>query len=136
MSKTTKINPTSNAAAKNTAAKSKAATVRGKQAPAKPLRRKGPALPIAPIKLPLTPGHGYGQGRHVSAIQIGDLMYVGGRQNLSTLEVAEVRPVKASRSLTIIALAVEFVHDGVLYTGNEQVTFIAEANSRIGVKST
>lgn len=134
MSKTTKAKPSSNAA-KSTATKSKAAKVHNKQAPVKPLRRKGPALPIAPIELPRVPSHGYGRHRSVYELRPGDLVYIGSRHNLSTLEIAEVRPMESSRSLTLTALAVEFVHDGVLYTGNEQVTFVVEANSRIGVKS-
>lgn len=125
MSKTTKT-----AAAKKTSRKAAPATV-----VTKPRRRRGPVLSIDPIELPRVPGHEYGQHRHVSAMQPGDTIYVGGRQNLSTLEIAEVRAEKNGRTVTIVALAVEFQHEGVLYTGSEQVTFLVDVNSRIGVKN-
>lgn len=105
------------------------------QAPVKPRRRKGPELPIDPIELPRVPAHEYGQHRHVSNIEIGDVIFVGGRQNLSTFEVADVRATADGRQIAIVALAIDFVHGGVLFSGNEQVTFLAETNARIGVKN-
>jgi len=130
MSKTSKTTKNT----KKTSTTKKVATSRP-TTPVKPRRRKGPALPIEAIELPRVPGHEYGQHRHVSALQPGDTIYVGTRANLSTLEVAEVRTAKESDLVSILALAIEFSHGGVLYTGNEQVMFTAGDNYRISVKN-
>lgn len=129
MSKAKKATTPQRVAAKKTARKPVV------PAETRPLRRKGPVLPIDTIELPRVPGHEYGQHQHVSTIQPGDIIYVGGRQNLSTLEVAEVRIEKGANYVTVLALAVDFQHDGAVYNANEQVTFRADTNSRIGVKN-
>lgn len=132
MSKTTRTPKT---ASKSPATSKTGASKAAVAAPAKPRRRKGPVLDIPAVELPRVPAHDYGWHRHVGAVEPGDTIYLGGPRTLSTLEVAEIRPEKDGRHMSIVALAVEFTHEGTLYTGNEQVTLLADTNTRIGVKN-
>lgn len=83
------------------------------------------------------PEHTYGSHRQVTALEAGDIIYVGGQQRLSTLEVIAVRPETSApgRLMIMDALAIEFHHQGDLYTGNEQVSFVLDVNSRVAVRA-
>jgi hypothetical protein len=130
---------TNRPAPKKSASKTPAGKLVVKVAPAasRPRRRKGPVLEVQPIELPRVPLHDYGQHRHVGALEAGDLLYVGDRQHLSLVEVHAIEPDKASGGSCVLVhvLAVDLEIDGVRYSGNEQVTLLADANSRIAAKS-
>jgi hypothetical protein len=87
------------------------------------------------IELPRAPDHHYGSVRQASSLQVGDMIYVGTRQNLSQLEVLAVEMVTAPHHyIKIRAAAVSLWFDGVEYCSGEQVVLTAAPEARVAVR--
>lgn len=140
MTKTTKpatktTKPVTKTATTKHAAKSSSKHVTAKSTSKAAPRRSGRVLANVQIELPRSPYHHYGLVRLVPSVQIGDVLYVGTRQNLSQLEVLAVETVTAPRRyVKIRAAAVSLWVDGVEYVDGEEVVLTAAPEARVAVR--
>ena len=134
-SATTKSATTKSATTKSTTTKSTTTKSAAKPAAKASSRRGGRVLADVQIELPHAPNHHYGLVRLVPSVQVGDVLYIGSRQNLSQLEVLAVETVDSPRRFVKIrAAAVSLWVDGVEYVDGEEIVLTATPEVRVAVR--